>query len=513
MAGKLETTIDRILYKMANAYEDLKVRFHRCSAIEGALSVLQWDRAAMMPVGGSEARAEQVATLETLRHELMTAPEVKAWLDAASTDTLSDSDAANLKEMRRNWVHAAAVPSDLVAALSKAGAACEMTWRTARKDGDFQAVLPLMQNLLDLVKEEAAAKAEALDVPPYDALLDMYEPGGCAAEIDDIFADMSAFLPGFLDEVLEAQAQRPQPLPLTGTFPVEKQRVLVEQIMTAMGFDENHGRLDESAHPFCGGIPTDVRLTTRYDESDAFTGVFGVIHETGHALYEMGLPKDFAGQPAGFARGMSIHESQSLNMEMQAGRGRKFLSWLAPKLAEVYGQTGPEWRAENIINLAQQVERGFIRVDADEVTYPAHVILRYRLERAMIAGDLALADLPGAWNDGMQDLLGVTPPHNGLGCMQDIHWYDGAWGYFPTYTLGAMTAAQLFAKAQSDVPTLDDALAEGNFVPLLGWMRRHIHQKGALLSASDMLVQATGKPLDATAFKTHLRSRYIEAVK
>lgn len=492
-----------------SAYSDLKARFHKRSAIEGALATLQWDRAAMMPTGGADARAEQVAVLETLAHEIVAAPELPELLEAAAAEDLGEGDRANLAEMRHAWVHAAAVPADLVAALARAGAACEMAWRAARPAADFAAVLPHLEALLKLVREEAAAKAAALGVSPYDALLDGYEPGGKSVEIDAIFADLAAFLPGFLDRVLERQASRPAPLPLPGRFPAETQRIMVRRVMAAMGFDFSHGRLDESAHPFCGGIADDVRLTTRYDEADAFSGVFGVIHETGHALYERGLPADWRDQPAGVARGMSLHESQSLTMEMQAGRGRAFLSWLAPVLAEAFGGEGPEWSVENFVALAQRVERGFIRVEADEVTYPAHVILRYRLERAMIAGDLTLKDLPGAWNAGMLELLGVAPPDDRLGCLQDIHWYDGAWGYFPTYTLGAMTAAQLFAAAKAATPGLEDALARGDFAPLLGWMRAHVHAQASLLPTAEILRRATGKPLDAAAFKVHLAARYL----
>lgn len=492
-----------------SAYSDLKARFHKRSAIEGALATLQWDRAAMMPTGGADARAEQVAVLETLAHEILAAPELPELLAAATDEDLGADDRANLAEMRHAWVHAAAVPADLVAALARAGAACEMAWRTARPAADFRAVLPRLETLLKLVREEAAAKAAALGVSPYDALLDGYEPGGKSAEIDATFADLAAFLPGFLDEVLARQAARPAPLPLPGRFPAATQRAMVRRVMAAMGFEFDHGRLDESAHPFCGGIADDVRLTTRYDEGDAFTGVFGVIHETGHALYERGLPEAWRDQPAGAARGMSLHESQSLTMEMQAGRGRAFLSWLAPVLAEAFGGAGPAWSVENFVALAQRVSRGFIRVDADEVTYPAHVILRYRLERAMIAGDLPLADLPGAWNQGMRELLGVTPPDDRLGCLQDIHWYDGAWGYFPTYTLGAMTAAQLFAAARAATPGLEDALARGDFAALLGWMRANVHARASLLPTSEILRRATGKPLDAAAFKAHLAARYL----
>ncbi|MFA7431455.1 MAG: carboxypeptidase M32, partial [Rhodospirillaceae bacterium] len=273
--------------------------------------------------------------------------------------------------------------------------------------------------------------------------------------------------------------------------------------------DFAHGRLDTSAHPFCGGTPDDVRITTRYDEADFAQAIMGVLHETGHGLYERGLPPDWRGQPVGKARGMSVHESQSLLMEMQACRSREFLTFAAPVMAQAFGGAGPEWDPDALYRRAIRVERGFIRVDADEVTYPAHVILRTKLERAMIAGDLEIADLPGAWNEGFRKLLGVAVPNDRLGCLQDIHWYDGAWGYFPTYTLGAMTAAQLFAAAKDAVPEIPDRIAAGDFAPLVAWLREAVHSKASSLPTDELLTQATGKPLDAGVFKAHLKRRYL----
>ena len=252
--------------------------------------------------------------------------------------------------------------------------------------------------------------------------------------------------------------------------------------MERLGFDFHHGRLDVSLHPFCGGTPDDVRITTRYDEADFRSALMGVMHETGHALYERGLPAAWRGLPVGDARGMMLHESQSLLIEMQVCRSRAFLAFAAPLLREAFGGDGPAWRADNLYRYYTRVEPGFIRVEADEVTYPAHVILRYDLERAMIAGDLDPADLPGAWNDGMRKLLGITPPNDRLGCLQDIHWYDGAWGYFPTYTLGAMAAAQIFQAAVAAEPAIPDGIARGEFAPLVGWLRANVHGKGSLLS-------------------------------
>ncbi|MFM2130196.1 MAG: hypothetical protein RL477_1742, partial [Pseudomonadota bacterium] len=407
------------------------------------------------------------------------------------------------------WLRANAVDKRLVEALSDANLRCEMIWREARARSDYAMARPALETVLGLVRERAAQMAAALGLDPYDALLDGYEPGGRAADIDAVFADLAKFLPGFIDRVLERQAHRPAPLALQGPFDVDVQRRLCRGLMQALGFDFRHGRLDESHHPFCGGVPDDVRLTTRYDENDFMQGIMGVMHETGHALYEQGLPADWRHQPVGEARGMSMHESQSLIVEMQAARSREFIEYLAPRLRETFGGSGPAWEAENLHAHYIRVERSFIRVDADEVTYPAHVVLRYRLERALVGGELTPADLPGAWNDAMKDLLGIVPPDDALGCLQDIHWYSGSFGYFPTYTLGAMTAAQLFRAAGAAVPGIPQALARGDFAPLMGWLRANVHGRGSCVSTREILEKATGRGLDARAFEAHLAERYL----
>ncbi|MFC1672993.1 carboxypeptidase M32 [Pseudomonadota bacterium] len=492
-------------------YQDLEVRFRKMDAVAGAQSMLHWDMSAMMPSGGAASRAEQLATLATISHAMITDSAVPDLLDAAEADPhLNPWQQANLAEMRRGWVHSAAVDADLVEALSRACSTCETTWRTARADADFGAVQGQLEEVLNLTRQTAAAKSEKLGVGAYDALLDQYEPDGRSAAISEVFADLKAFLPGFLDDVLAKQDAGPAIEPLLGPFPVEKQQALGKTFMAALGFDFDHGRLDESLHPFCGGTQDDVRLTTRYEEGDFASAMMGVLHETGHALYEQGLPQDWNGQPVGAARGMSVHESQSLLVEMQACRSREFLTYAAPLLQEAFNGSGSAWSVENLTRLNTRVERGFIRVDADEVTYPAHVIVRYELEKAAIEGDLAMKDLPDAWNDAMEATLGIRPPTDREGCLQDIHWFDGAWGYFPTYTLGAMTAAQLFAKAKTDVPNIPDAISQGDFAPLMGWLREHVHSQGSLLSTDDLLTQATGEALNAAHFKAHLKARYLE---
>ncbi len=310
--------------------------------------------------------------------------------------------------------------------------------------------------------------------------------------------------------MLERQRARPAPLPLDGPFDVAAQRALGVKLMAALGFEFAHGRLDVSHHPFCGGTPDDVRITTRFDPADFTSSLMAVLHETGHALYERGLPAAWRHQPVGGARGMSLHESQSLLIEMQACRSRAFAEFAAPLARAAFGGAGPAWDADNLHRLSTRVVPGLIRVDADEVTYPAHVILRYRLERALLAGELDLADLPGAWRDGMRSLLGIAPDDDKDGCLQDIHWPSGAWGYFPTYTLGAMTAAQLFAAARTQLPGLIKDLARGDFSQLLGWLRANVHGHGSRYSAAELLTRATGAPLGVAAFKRHLEARYLD---
>lgn len=493
------------------AYRALEQRFRKLSALTGALEMLGWDQSAMMPDGGAEARAEQMATLSVIRHEWLADPALSELLSAAEADSakLNDWQAANLRQMRRVWRHAAALNPQLVEAVSKTTAACEMVWRKAKKDNDFKSFAKAFAPVLDLAREVGAAKAALFGTTPYEALLDEFDPGGSTKRIDAIFADLGAFLPDFIDRVLARQAKRPEPLPLIGPFAVEKQRLAGLAFMKTLGFDFHHGRLDVSAHPFTGGTPSDVRITTRYSEDDYTRSLMGVLHETGHALYELGLPRKWLNQPVGRACGMVMHESQSLLIEMQVCRGAEFLTHAAPVLRRIFGGDGPAWSLENLQRIYARVSPGLIRVDADEVTYPAHVILRYRLEQAMLAGDLTIGDLPHAWNDGMKTLLGVDVPDNTHGCLQDIHWSVGSIGYFPTYTLGALAAAQLYAAAKAADPAIPAAIAKGNFKPLLRWLRKNVHGQGSLLATDDLIEVATGKPLGTAAFKAHLKARYL----
>ncbi len=493
------------------AYSRLEKVFTRLSAISGATAMLHWDSATIMPAGGSKARAEQLAALSLISHDMLAQKNIGELLDEAEAGShaLDVWQKANLAEMRNRWRHATAVEPDLVEAHSHATSHCEMLWRDARLNNDFASLVPSLTEVVRLTQHIAEAKSAAFSLLPYDALLDEYEPGCSASVIDPLFADLEGFLPDFLGAVLERQKSAPAVVKPKGPFDEDIQKQLGQEFMTALGFDFNHGRLDISHHPFTGGIPDDVRLTTRYEEDDFTQSLMGTLHETGHALYEQGLPEKWRSQPVGAARGMALHESQSLLVEMQLSRGPDFLAFALPRVKVAFNGSGVAWEQENLERLYLAVEPGFIRVDADEVTYPLHVILRYSLEKALLSGDLEVTDLPAAWNSGTRKMLGITPPNDRLGCLQDIHWPSGAIGYFPTYTLGAMAAAQIYLAAKSDIPDFSSKIRAGSFNELLGWLRRNIHALGSSQSTDSILQSATGSPLTVDAFKAHLKERYL----
>ena len=491
-----------------SAYETLETRFADLSILYQVSTILHWDGAVMMPTGGAEARAGQLAMMASLQHARLTNPEIGDLLEQSAGETLGDWQAANLREMRRDYNRARAVPADLVDAYSRATSACEHRWREAKQADDYAAVLPLFQTVVDLTRDRAAALGAALNLSPYDALLDGFEPDLRAADIDPVFDAYAAFLPSVLDDILARQAAAGPAAPPTVDFPIDKQKALVRDLAETVGFDFEQGRVDESAHPFSTGYAGDRRITTGFREEDPGFAIMAVLHETGHSIYEQNLPADWCNQPVGQARGMALHESQSLLIEMQACRSDAFLSYLGPKLARAFGDDAA-FEPGNLGRRYRHVDRSLIRVDADEATYPAHVILRTRLERAILSGDLALADLPGAWADGLEALLSIRPPDDRRGCLQDIHWYDGGFGYFPTYTLGAMAAAQLFQAAKAADSEIEPGLERGDFSPLRSWLRENVHRHGSRHTTAEVLTKATGRPLDPAAFQSHIRTRYL----
>jgi carboxypeptidase Taq len=487
------------------AYTSLTEKFARIATLNEAAAMLGWDAAAMMPPGGAAARGEQIATLAGLSHELLTSQVLADDLATAKPPN-DDWQAKNLTLMREAQKRATALPRDLVEASSRAQSQCETLWRIARPASDFPMVRAALEEVFNLTRQSAKILSEALGLSPYDALMSQYQRGITANDVTPIFTRYEEFLQTALPAAEEIQRQRPHETLPPGPYAADIQETLCRRLSQSAGLDYNHARLDCSAHPFCGGTQTDVRITTRYDESDPLSAITGVLHETGHGLYEQNLPQPWQRQPVGEAAGMATHESQSLIIEMQAVRSDAYLSYLAPILTQAFGKT---FTPSGLQHRLRYVARSFIRVEADELTYPAHVILRFRLEQALLSGDLAVADLPGAWNDGLTALLGITPPNDAQGCLQDIHWFDGAIGYFPSYTLGAMAAAQLMAAARRALPMLDDSLAQGDFSPLSGWLATHIYGQGASLEFNELLQAATGEILNPAAFEARLTSRYL----
>lgn len=493
-----------------DAYRALEQRFQRRSRVHDALSILHWDNATMMPAGAADGRTDQLTELTLIAREILIAQETADLLDQAESDAgqLEGWQKRNLELMRRDYRLATALPTELVEALQRAGAASEMNWRTARGENDFASQRPHLEKVFELTREAARTRGDALGLSPYDAQLELFEPGLRDDRIAPVFDDLGNWLPGMVEDILDRQARADEPSVPEGPFAIGGQKDVGEILMRALGFDFQQGRLDESAHPFTGGVPDDVRLTTRYTEGSFAEALMGILHETGHALYEQGLPDGWRGQPVGNSGGMALHESQSLVVEMQLCRGPAFIDHLTPLLTDCFGAR-PGIDADNLKRLVTRVERGLIRVDADEATYPLHIILRYHLEKALLSGDLAVADLPGAWNEGMADLVGIRPPDDRDGCLQDIHWMDGAVGYFPTYTLGALAAAQLMAAIRRDLPDLDQQVMGGDFASFLGWLRQHVHHRGLSATTDEVISDATGAALSAAAFRDHLTSRYL----
>lgn len=498
-----------------NAYLNLCEHFQKLSNLENARAILQWDEAVMMPQGSSDSRNASLAELAGLIQSLTIEPRVGDWLKEldGTAEGLGLWEHANLREMRRLYKEATAVPPELLKRLVLAKMTCEQKWRTLRAQNDWAGFQPYLQDVLDLTREmlEHVAKVRGLSL--YDAALSLYSPGLSTSVIEKLFSELKGFLPQTVQKIVAKQKTESRLDPI-GPFPVEAQRNLGLALMRSLGFDFERGRLDVSHHPFCGGTSRDVRLTTRYDEESFMSALMGILHETGHAMYEQNLPSAWNGQPVGHAAGMAIHESQSLLFEMQICRSPEFMAFAAPLIREHLGPftKNPEsLELDNLVRLVTRVEPGFIRVDADEATYPAHVILRFEIERDLLERRLSLADLPQVWNEKMEAYLGLRTVGNDRdGCMQDVHWPSGAFGYFPAYTFGAVIAAQLFASAKAQHPEIPAEIARGNFSTIQSWARENIWHRGALLTTMDLVEKGTGQALSAQHFRRHLEDRYLE---
>jgi len=491
-------------------YKKLKTIFKKLAHLQYAQKLITWDEAVMMPEGAGAFRASTMATLDGVIQKKLIQKKVGIFIENAKAerDQLSVWDQINLKWMEKKYRQASCIPPALTEQFTKTKMACEQAWRKRRPQNNWREFLPYLENTFQLVKEIAARQASFLQLTPYDALLDEYAPGFTQARIDGIFSELKQLLPPLLSQIMKKQSTRRLQLP-QGPFLIEKQKTLGLLVMRSLQFDFNRGRLDRSHHPFCNGIPADVRITTRYSEDEFMTSLLGICHETGHALYEQGLPPKWTSQPVGMIHSMAMHESQSLLIEMQVCRSQAYFQFLLPLLQQEFGKD-QAFTAENLFNLITQVKPSLIRVDADEVTYPFHVILRYEIEQGLFKGDLSIADLPAAWDEGMQKYLGIsTQGDYKNGVMQDVHWPSGAFGYFPAYTLGRLIAAQFYDVFSKEHPHFSAEVKQGNFQTLITWLRKHIHRSASFLTTAELLTQITGKDLDSQSFIHHLQQRYL----
>lgn len=494
----------------ASAYDNLKDRFRLLSNLTGASSILYMDSMTAMKPGSDNDRSEQSMALASAGQKLLSAPEVSDWLDEAEQNiaNLNHDDRTNLRLMRKEWTKATAIPEALVREKARLEVEGNNLHTRYRDKGDWTVMKPVYEAAFKTSLEIAQILQKPLGMAtPYEVLLDQFNPGLKLDTVNREFARLEAALPGMIAEAQDRQKKAGPAIALP-KVPMTALKKIGSRLLTNMGFDESRGVLYVGdMHPLSGGTPDDSRLTTHYNPKDPIDGIYTVAHETGHSLYEQGTPKDWRYQPAGHTMGMDIHESQSMIMELQACRTPEFHAWLAGQF--MAHDNNPAFTAGNISKSQFHVEPSFIRIYADELTYPLHIILRFNIERDLIAGRMSVNDLPDVWNDNMKKLLGITPPGPAKGHMQDVHWPTLSIGYFPAYTLGAMGAAQFFNAAVTAHPEIRSELAQGQFKTLHTWLEKNVHSKGSLLNQDQLFTAATGEPLNAAHFMNSLSRRYL----
>lgn len=488
-------------------YQQFIERVRELHASRSVEALLDWDQETMMPARGAEARADHLALMAGVIHDRLTGKDFGDMLSGLERNGLApDSrEAANVREMRRLFDRATRLPKKLVQEIARVTVMAKGAWQQARQNNHFATFAPHLERIIELKREEADRVSNG--GPQYDALLDEFEPGMTAAELKVIFSDLRRHLT-VLVAALGAAPKQPREDAITRHCPRAAQDVFTRELTSAIGFDMNAGRIDVSAHPFCTGLaPGDVRLTNRFDENYLPMAVFGMLHEAGHGMYEQGLDATARFTPMAMAVSLGFHESQSRMWENQVGRSRPFWEHFFPRLQAAF----PTMRDVSLDDwhfAINAVKPSLIRVESDEATYALHIILRFDLEQRLLSGALPVKDLPAAWNAGMSELLGVTPPSDTLGCLQDIHWSSGILGYFPTYALGNLYAAQFFAVARQAIPDMDDRFRKGEFRPLLEWLRENIHRHGRRYRTGELVKRVTGQELSATPLLDYLRGKY-----
>jgi carboxypeptidase Taq len=492
------------------AYASLIARVKEYNLLGSCGSVLAWDERTYMPRQGAGLRAEQMALLARLTHTMLTAAEVGNLLGAVEgTPVVQDAEstaAVNVREIRRAYDRAVKLPKELVEELARVTTHAQQVWQQARQANDFALFRPWLERVVVLKRQEA--EAVGYREAPYDALLDEYEPGATAAEITRVFAALRAELVPLIAAIASSSRTANRAI-LERSYPVDRQQVFGQAAAAALGFDFNAGRLDVTTHPFCSGIgPGDCRITTRYNPRHFNEAFFGILHEAGHGLYEQGLDPAHAGTPMGSAASLGIHESQSRLWENQVGRGRPFWEHFFPRARQVFLDALSGVALDDFLFAINEVRPSYIRVEADEATYNLHIVLRFELEQALMAGDLQAADVPAAWDEKFRQLFDLTPPSQAQGCLQDIHWSGGGLGYFPTYTLGNLYAAQFMEQARRDLGDLDADFRQGQFGRLKTWLNEKVHRAGQRYRPAELCRRVTGRPLDHQPLLTYLRNKY-----
>lgn len=493
------------------AYDDVIQRFKEYSLLGSINGLLGWDERTYLPPKGSAHRAEQMALIARLAHERLSDRVLGERLgEVEGSDLVRDREsvqAVNVREIRRMHDRAVKVPTSLVEEMTRTITRAQNVWQEARARNDFPSFAPWLEKIVHLKRQEA--DAVGYKESPYDALLDEYEPGATAKEITAIFAELRQQLVPLVGRIT-ASNKKPSDV-LQREYPVDRQHLFGQGAAAAIGFDFQAGRLDTTVHPFCSGIgPGDCRLTTRYHPREFNQGFFGILHEAGHGMYELGLEAEHFGTPMGSAVSLGIHESQSRLWENQVGRSRPFWEHFLPRLKQMFPGTADEVSLDDFLFAVNQVERSFIRVEADEATYNMHIILRFELEQSLMTGDLPPRDVPGAWNEKFKKSFDLTPPSDAQGCLQDIHWSMGGLGYFPTYTLGNLYAAQFMEQARTDLPGLDDDFRIGRFDRLKGWLNEKIHRPGQRYRPRELAEKVTGKTLNSQALMAYLNRKFSE---
>ena len=489
---------------------ELAAALAEISDLGSAAALMHWDERTKMPRRGASARAEHLSTLARITHERRVSDELGRLLDAARSNLDGhgpDSDEARVIAVAtREWEKARRVPADLTAEIARAESIAEHAWLSAREAGEFDAFLPHLEHVVDLKRRYV----ECFEVAhPYDALLDDFEPGASTSEVAGILGGLRDGVAPLIERV--AAAEQPDESCLHGDFPIDRQRRMADEIAGSMPFEPGTWRLDDTEHPFAESISSDdVRLTTRYDPTYLGTAIWAVIHEAGHGVYEAGMPKGLARTPAAAPRSLGLHESQSRLWENWVGRGRPFLESLVPRLREHFPETFDAVGPDELYRAANAVRRSLIRVEADELTYNIHVAIRFELELELFEGRIEVADLREAWNARYRDYLGLDVPDDRAGILQDVHWAGGAFGYFPTYSLGNVIAAQLWDRAAADLPDLDAQLAAGDLRPLHAWFAENLYRHAGKYGAAETVERITGGPIDPAPLVAHLHRKYGE---